>query len=126
MSWYTEADGTIVVTEDCDRSREHIGFQMGTMRRYDGKLVLLDADLLSMCGERIKPPAGREEGLGETNELVEAHKGAMALLKRKVPDGCPRSKRVCRFWNEVFSVCSIARRWKAQERERAPCVTARA
>ena len=51
MSWHTELDGTMIVSDDCDHSRSHIGFQMGTMRRLgDGKLVHLTQIVATMLG----------------------------------------------------------------------------
>ena len=51
MSWHTEPDGTIIVSYDCDHSRSHIGFQMGTERRLgDGKLVHLTQIVATMLG----------------------------------------------------------------------------
>lgn len=125
MSWYTESDGTIIVSDDCDHSRDHIGFQMGTIRRLeDGKLVLLDTDLLSMCGPHVKAPSdtrGRPADEDVDGLLIASRKAAKLIGHGKIGHGCPQDKKKCRFWNDVFGVCSIARRWRAKEREDAPC-----
>lgn len=126
MSWYAESDGTIIVSDDCDHSRDHIGFQMGTLRRAeDGKLVLLDTDLLSMCGPHVKAPSDtrRRPADEDVDDLLMATKKALKRVAHgKMDYGCPQDKKKCRFWNNVFGVCSIARRRRAKERENTPCV----
>ena len=35
--------------------------------------------------------------------------------------GCPMDKKKCRFWNDVFYVCSISRKWKQKIEQKCPC-----
>ena len=56
MSWHRESDGTIVVNKDCeDLVHTNVQFQMGTMRRHDGKLIVIDNSILYLCGKEKKP-----------------------------------------------------------------------
>ena len=110
MSYYREANGTIVVNKDCEHLvKEHIGFQMGTIRRDDGRLILLDHDLLSVCGKRVPRPHTRRPPRFKT-ALKKVHEDVMDELVSKwdeeVNFNCPRDKSKCKFWNDVFLVCA--------------------
>ena len=127
MSWYTESDGTIIVCPDSDQRKTHIGFQMGTILRYDGKLVLIDNDLLWMCGKKTTEEKWKKEHCpheADEEEPTIAFFLASALKKsvhNKIPLGCPMDKKKCRFWNDVFHVCSISRKWKQKIEQKCPC-----
>lgn len=127
MSWYIESDGTIIVCPDSDQRKTHIGFQMGTIPRYDGKLVLTDTDLLWMCGKKTtekkweeehRPAEEDEEECNVAGILTKALKFA---TRQKHFSGCPMDKKKCRFWNDVFYVCSISRKWKQKIEQKCPC-----
>ena len=127
MSWYAESDGTIIVCPDSDQRKTHIGFQMGTILRYDGKLVLTDPDLLWMCGKKTtekkweqehSPVEEDEEECNVAGILTKALKSAN---RQKPSLDCPMDKKKCRFWNNVFYVCSIARKWKQKIEQKCPC-----
>ncbi|MBO6031792.1 MAG: hypothetical protein J6Q22_10090 [Prevotella sp.] len=127
MSWYTESDGTIIVCPDSDQLKSHIGFQMGTILRYDGKLVLIDPDLLWMCGKKTTEKKWEQEHSPVEEDgvdLTAPYKKAVEFISipsQRHQEGCPRDKTKCRFWNDVFDVCSIARRWKAKIEQKCPC-----
>lgn len=111
MSYYRESDGTIVVNKDCEHLvHEHIGFQQGTARRKDGRLVLLDPDLLSMCGKRVPRPHTRrlprfKSAHQKVNEDVMDE--LVCKMAQEMPDAnCPQDKSKCKFWNDVFLVCA--------------------
>ena len=129
MSWYSESDGTIIVCPDADQRKTHIGFQMGTILRHDGKLVLIDNDLLWMCGKKTtekkweqehSPAEEDEEELTVAGYITKALKSAN---RQTISLDCPKDKKKCRFWNNVFYVCSISRKWKKKIEEKCPCVT---
>lgn len=110
MSWYREEDGTVVCCEDvAELVKSNISFQMGTVRRAsDGKLVLIDEDLLWMCGKRKRRPAVRRDDVPRRTAYAEGlYRAIHKALKARVPDGCPADKGRCRFWNDAFEVCSL-------------------
>ena len=127
MSWYTESDGTIIVCPDSDQRKTHIGFQMGTILRYDGKLVLTDTDLLWMCGKKTTEKKWEEEHRPAEEDEEEGNiagiltKALKFATRQKHFSGCPMDKKKCRFWNNVFYVCSIARKWKQKIEQKCPC-----
>lgn len=129
MSWYTESDGTIIVCPDADQRKTHIGFQMGTILRYDGKLVLTDTDLLWMCGKKTTEKQWEqehrqiEEDEEECNMAGILTKALKFATHQKISAECPMDKKKCRFWNNVFDVCSIARKWKQKIEQKCPCTT---
>lgn len=111
MSYYREADGTIVANADCEHLvREHIGFQQGTVRREDGRFVLLDPDLLSMCGKRVprphtrRPPRYKSVRQKVDEDLMDEL--VCRMTDDKLDVNCPQDKSKCRFWNDVFLVCA--------------------
>lgn len=121
MSYYRESDGTIVVNSDCEHLiKEHIGFQMGTVRREDGRFVLLDPDLLSMCGKRVprphtrRPPRFKSMHQKVNEDLMDE---LMCKLEDQLPENCPRKQSECKFYNEVFEVCSAKKCVNKQEGE---------
>ena len=127
MSWYTESDGTIIVCPDSDQRKTHIGFQMGTVLRYDGKLVLTDYDLLWMCGKKTTEKKWEQEHSPveedeEECDLAGVLTKALKFANRQKPSpNCPMDKKKCRFWNDVFYVCSISRKWKQKIVQKCPC-----
>jgi len=119
LSWYKETDGTIVVCEDCAHLvHEHIGFQMGTCRRHDGKLVLLDNDLLSMCGKRTRRPGTRKRPF-RNDPLRSVCVGVVQRMRKRLPDTCPMKKSACRFYNDAFQTCAASK--ETIERLNLPC-----
>lgn len=119
MSYYREADGTLVANRDCEHLvREHIGFQQGTMRRDDGRFVLLDPDLASMCGKRVprphtrRPPRFKSMHQKVNEDLMDE---LMCKLEDPLPENCPRKRSECKFYNEVFEVCSAKECIKRKE-----------
>lgn len=114
-----EKDGTIVACEDCAHLvREHIGFQMGTVRREDGRFVLLDRDLLSMCGKRRRRPGERKAPVYKS-PAVKVCEEIIKKMKKQLPRECPQKKTVCRFFNDAFQACAATER--AFEMETMPC-----
>ncbi len=121
MSWYKDTDGKIIVCEDCAHLvEEHIGFQMGTVRRPDGKLVLMDPDLLSMCGPRKRRPHTRKPTTYKT-PLRACCDVIVKRMQKRLQDRCPAKKSACRFYNDVFFTCSASD--EAFEKENLPCMT---
>ena len=121
MSWYKDTDGKIIVCEDCAHLvKEHIGFQMGTVRRPDGKLVLIDPDLLSMCGPRKRRPSTRKPPTYKT-PLRACCDVIVKRMQKRLQDRCPAKKSACRFYNDVFFTCSASD--EAFEKENLPCMT---
>ncbi len=119
MSYYREADGTLVANRDCEHLvREHIGFQQGTVRRDDGRFVLLDPDLVSMCGKRVPRPHTRRHPRFKS-ALRKVGEDIIDELASKWSNGldenCPHDHRKCRFYNEVFEVCSAKECIKGKE-----------
>ena len=127
MSWYIESDGTIIVCPDSDQRKNHIGFQMGTVLRYDGKLVLTDTDLLWMCGKKTTEKKWEQEHSPVEEDEEECNvpgiiTKALKFANRQKPSpNCPMDKKKCRFWNDVFYVCSISRKWKQKIEQKCPC-----
>lgn len=127
MSWYAESDGTIIVCPDSDQRKTHIGFQMGTILRHDGKLVLIDPDLLWMCGKKTtekkweQEHSPSEEDEEECNVAGILTKALKFATRQKHFHNCPMDKKKCRFWNDVFYVCSISRKWKQKIEQKCPC-----
>ena len=127
MSWYMEHDGTIIVCPDSDQRKTHIGFQMGTILRYDGKLVLTDTDLLWMCGKKTTEKKWEEEHHPAEEDEEEGNiagiltKALKFTTRQKHFSGCPMDKKKCRFWNDVFYVCSMSRKWKQKIEQKCPC-----
>lgn len=120
MSYYRDSDGTIVINKDCEHLvNEHIGFQMGTIRHEDGRLVLLDPDLLSMCGKRVPRPHIRKPPHFKT-AIRKVHEDVMDELVSKwtndMYENCPHDKSKCRFYNDVFEVCSAKEGLMKEER----------
>lgn len=114
-----DKDGTIVVREDCAHLvHEHIGFQMGTCRRADGRLVLLDHDLLSMCGKRTRRPGPRKAPYYK-HPIRSVCDGIMEKMKNRLPRSCPQKKDVCRFYNNAFQTCAASE--ETIERLNLPC-----
>lgn len=119
MSWYRDYDGKIVVCKDCEHLvHEHIGFQMGTMRCSDGRMVLLDMDLLSMCGKRKRRPrphmARRRRGLG-----FGLDRKLRERWRSELPIGCPADNSKCRFFNNYLAICAATA--AALRKENVPC-----
>lgn len=128
MSWHRECDGTIVVNKDCEGLvHSNVQFQMGTMRRPDGKLIVIDDSILYLCGKEKKPR--RFLGRKSSDEVTfrEPFRYVMKVLRRGTKATlplihlCPRNKKKCRFWNDVFEICSIARNHEAKIKENTPC-----
>lgn len=109
MSWYKERDGTIVVGEDSeDLVRTNIVFQMGTVRRHDGKLVLLDPDLKWMCGKKKRRPYHRKKDVRSDYMKLMAPVGK--LLAQERSPGCVMDNKKCKFWNSRFLTCCLSKR----------------
>lgn len=122
MSWYREHDGTIIVCEDCEHLiHEHIGFQMGTTRRSDGKLILLDPDLLSMCGKRKRRYPSNRKPPRSTHLIVCSDIIDDFISRDNNLEDCPMDKSKCRFYNDVFCVCVIEE-YKDKVKNHCPCV----
>lgn len=120
MSWKRE-NGTIVCDEDF--TKNHLNF--GTIRRPDGKVIVLDESLMHYCGKQKKR---RFFGRRSSEEVTakEPFEIAMKVMRRngKATDSymhCPRRHSGCRFFNDVFQVCSIGRNTAAMVMEHTPC-----
>lgn len=120
MSWYQSRDGSIVVCKDCEHLvHEHIGFQMGTMLDCSGRLILMDTDLLSMCGKRVPRPNSRGKPVFKSAfRMVMDSLGPK--LARQFHGPCPAKKSACMFYNDVFLTCSASE--ETAERLSCPCV----
>lgn len=107
MSWYKESDGTIIVTGLDDLVHSNITFKMSTVRRDDGKLVLIDYQALYLCGKRVRRPSSRRPPRYKPaiqhvcEDIIDSF-----VTRDVVPDNCPMEKSKCVFWNDVFLVCS--------------------
>ena len=121
MSWYREADGTIVV-EDTDLIKTHLNH--GFLLREDGKLILLDYSQLYLCGKEHKKRRffGRRDSEEVTWKLP--YKNAIKLMKKDSYDygDCPMDKSKCRFWNDYFNICSIYSNFEMKKKEKAICL----
>lgn len=123
MSWYREkATGAIIV--EGDFTKDHLNH--GTWKRPDGKLILLDEGLLHYCGKEIKKRNFYGRRSSDEVTAKEPFEIAMKIWKRngKSTDAyhhCPRTHKGCRFYNDVFHVCSIGRNKAAMVREHTPC-----
>ena len=122
MSWYREADGTIVVEDGQELLKNHLNH--GFLVREDGKVILLDYGLLYLCGKEHKKRRffGRKDS--ETVTWERPYKNAIKLMKKDNYDygDCPQDKSKCKFWNEYFSICAINSNFDAKKREKVPCV----
>ena len=93
MSWYREADGTIVVEDGQELLKNHLNH--GFLTREDGKVILLDYDLLWLCGKEHKKRRffGRKDS--ETITWERPYKNAIKLMKKDNYDygDCPRTSQ---------------------------------
>ena len=128
MSWYRNNDGDIIVSADNEITPENnLQFQMGTMPLQDGSYLLLDESLLYLCGKKKNKRRffGRRSSEEVTLDLV--FTGAVEKIgedEDSIHDSCPRKHEKCRFYNDVYCVCSIAGNYAAMKKEKTPCSTA--
>ena len=124
MSWYREPDGTIVVEDGQELLKNHLNH--GFLTREDGKVILLDYDLLYLCGKEHKKRRffGRRDSEEVTWKLP--YNNAIKFMKKDSYDygECPMDKSKCRFWNDYFDICSIYSDFESKKREKTPCVMA--
>ena len=129
MSWHREG-GDIVVNKDCEGLvHTNLQFQMGTMRRSDGKLIVIDHSILYLCGKENKQRKFFGRRSSEEVTFREPFRNVMKMVRRGTKaigpliHLCPMDKQKCRFWNDAFYVCSIARDHEAKMKENTPCST---
>jgi hypothetical protein len=122
MSWYREGDGTIVVEDGHELLKDHLNH--GFWVREDGKVVLLDYDLLYLCGKEHKKRRFLGRRSSEEVTMSLPYRKAIEILKKDYGEYhlCPKDKSKCRFWNNLFEICSIHGNDDAKKREKVPCI----
>ena len=122
MSWYRESNGTIVVDDpNLIKTHLNIGFWI---REEDGKLILLDESLLYLCGKERKRRSFKGRRSSSEVTRSKSYGTVISLLtKDRVPDTCCKDKSKCRFWNNVFHICSLCGNEQTKKREKTPCIT---
>ena len=125
MSWYRDSSGNIIVSEDNEiNPRNNIQFQMGTRQLSDGSYLLLDESLLYLCGEKKQRRRffGRRSS-EEVTRMLPFEKAISHIIRDKdsLSSLCPRKHSVCRFYNDIFEVCSIAGKHDRMIEQNTPC-----
>ena len=122
---YQIGDSAWVVEGDPDFLKKHLNF--GFLQDERGRIICTDYSLLYLCGRRIRKRRFKGRRSSEEVDAMQPFQNAMKCLKRNIRKQhvffglCPADKSKCRFWNDVFQVCSIARNDEAKIKENTPC-----
>ena len=120
---YKIGDNMWVVEGDPDFLRHHLNH--GFLEDESGRIICIDPSMLYMCGRLIHKRRFFGRRSNEEVTIAKAWENTVKSLDRciaKQPTDCPRDKSKCRFWNDVFDVCSIAGNRQAMATENTPCI----
>ncbi len=122
---YQIADNAWVVEGDPDFLKKHLNF--GFIQDERGRIICIDYSLLYLCGRRIRKRRFKGRRSSEEVDARQPFQNVMKCLKRNCREQgvflslCPMNKAKCRFWNDNFYVCSIARKNEIKVKENTPC-----